>query len=344
MRIILLLSGLIFFIQSISCNKMTKKEAKVISTDKSVKEYKMEGGFFERGPVMTSDKGKPVKHGIWKVYFPDKKLYATGKYYNGKKDSLWTIFTKDGKKSEEANFRQDIQDGPYKSWYDGDKLKSKGMFKKGKPYSIWELYYLNGNLESKGSYYYGKKQDKWIYYYANSQLRATGNFKDDFPVGEWTGKDSLGISFKATFPVGNGEVSGTYENKKKFISMIIKNRQLIGKAVFYYSNGKAERSAVYIELSKEDAKKEGFKAKLVPFFVHNMQKNFDGVPDGQMIRYYTNGQIERLTTFRRGILTGQHKQFYENGKKKVECIYKEGKIVKDSFTSWDINGKVLEKK
>lgn len=344
MRIILLLIGLIYLFQSVSCNKMIKKETKVISTDKNIAEYKIEGGFFERGPVLTSDSGKPVKHGIWRVYFPDKKLYAIGKYDHGKKDSLWTVFTKDGKKSEETNFKQDIQDGLYQSWYDNGKLKSKGAFKKNRPYGLWEFYYLNGNLESKGTYYYGKRQEKWSYYFADSKIKATGNFKDDFPVGEWTGEDSLGISFKATFPDRNGKVTGTFENNKTFISMTIKNGHLTGKAVYYYSNGKKERAATYIELSKEEAKREGFKAKLVPFFIHYLQKNFEGVPDGQMIRYYPNGQVERLTTFKRGILTGQHKQFYENGNKKVECIYKEGKIVKDSFTGWDIDGKIIEKK
>ena len=36
------------------------------------------------------------KDGIWKIYYPNKKIKATGQYKSGKKEGVWKYYDKSG--------------------------------------------------------------------------------------------------------------------------------------------------------------------------------------------------------------------------------------------------------
>jgi len=59
-------------------------------------------------------------------------------------------------------------------------------------------------------------------------------------------------------------------------------------------------------------------------------------------KYFENGQKKSEETYKNGKLDGLWTSWYENGKKKYEGTYKDGKEL-DSFNTWDNNGKIMVK-
>ncbi len=318
------------------------------NTDKPTKviEEKLEGDFIQKGPAYKDDLGKSIKHGKWQILYPDGKLYSEGRYINGKKDGKWLVYYPSGKASDEANFKNDLQTGDYISYHPNGTIKTKGKFENSKPFGAWEWWYANGKIETKGMYYFGRKQEKWTYYSPDGKITAEGSFKDEFPIGKWTGIDTLGGGFIIDFPEDgkNGNVVGKTLKDKPFLNLTLNDGYLIGKAELFYTNGKICRRCTYISLDEAGVKKLKLSPKLIPFHIPPLKKNYQGVANGTNERYYTNGQLERLTTFSKGRINGIHKQFFENGKKRVECMYVNDVIAANSFKRWDEAGNLIETK
>ena len=85
-------------------------------------------------------------------YYPNdqKKKESEGSYKNGKRDSLWTFWNKDGKKKETVTYRDGIKDGIHTTYY---------LFK---PYGKKvEQPYKDGKIEREGIHYHDNGQKEW---------------------------------------------------------------------------------------------------------------------------------------------------------------------------------------
>jgi antitoxin component YwqK of YwqJK toxin-antitoxin module len=186
---------------------------------------------FEISSGWDSLGNKTVKNGMgyFKWYNSyNGKVSAEGKYFQGKRDSLWIFYNIDGTKIEETIYkagvptvvnmwdqktgtRQLVKDGNGEliDYYKNGQLKYQGVYKSGEKEGEWVWFFYDGKTRVTGEYSKGKANGKLAYYYDNGKVRKEGIMKD----GKWNGPCTWyytdgKISCKGGYT--NGEQSGLW--------------------------------------------------------------------------------------------------------------------------------------
>ena len=200
---------------------------------------------------------------------------------------------------------------------------------------VIDTYVANGKCIKKG--YYNNKQlayiiegelvkdlnllqnGKYIEYYKNGKIKVQGNYKAGRRDGE----------FK-TF-LKNGKSAGyvIYKDGKIIKSTLVKtmkdNASFSPVTDIYY---KLEDSHTLRKVDYENG-------LLKTYFIYNK----DGIPDGESVEYYEEGNIESIVHFRNNIVEGLTITYYENGNIDEEVNYKNNKMNGEA-KSYDENGKL----
>ena len=171
-------------------------------TVKAIMDFKQDGKFsyaklfHPNGKVMA--KGKyigEIKDSVWIYYDEGGVMVSKDVYSNGKKNGKCYVYFRDGKVSEERNYKMDVQDGPFKQYFDGKTVKGEGT-------------YVNGQLEGKNAYYY-----------PNGIAAASGYYKNGLRTGAWIYKEKDGkIKEKELY------IDGKLADKKKTEEFFSKNK------------------------------------------------------------------------------------------------------------------------
>lgn len=66
----------------------------------------------------------------------------------------------------------------------------------------------------------------------------------------------------------------------------------------------------------------------------------DGISSGQYVSFYENGKLKSVTSMYRGTRHGDFTEWYKEGNKKVEGIYKYGFCEK--ITEWNLEGTLIK--
>lgn len=110
-----------------------------------------------------------IKTGDWEEYFSQKdgslERSQSGSYQFGKKEGLWSLFAKNGRRIAEGNFESDVKQG---EWTEGSDIDFGSRF------------------FGKGNYKDGLKSGKWSYVAPRQNPTIEGSFTDGKPTGEWT--------------------------------------------------------------------------------------------------------------------------------------------------------------
>ena len=160
---------------------------------------------------------------------------------------------------------------------------------------------------------------KYIEYYKNGKIKVQGNYKAGRRDGE----------FK-TF-LKNGKSAGyvIYKDGKIIKSTLVKtmkdNASFSPVTDIYY---KLEDSHTLRKVDYENG-------LLKTYFIYNK----DGIPDGESVEYYEEGNIESIVHFRNNIVEGLTITYYENGNIDEEVNYKNNKMNGEA-KSYDENGKL----
>ena len=164
-----------------------------------------------------------LKHGVWKIFYPDESVKEEGYYNYGKKDGYFKTFDVSGNLVSIQKFANDeeIFDAPELAsyeirtdYYKNGKPKIVASYKDGIPEGTRREYNPEGEIVR--SYIYkagiivgegiidasGFRQGPWKEFYESSELYAEGNYKDGKRVGEW----------KFYYKDGKPEQSGKYNN------------------------------------------------------------------------------------------------------------------------------------
>ena len=208
---------------------------------------------------------------------------------------------------------------------------------------VIDTYVANGKCIKKG--YYNNKQlayiiegelvkdlnllqnGKYIEYYKNGKIKVQGNYKAGRRDGE----------FK-TF-LKNGKSAGyvIYKDGKIIKSTLVKtmkdNASFSPVTDIYY---KLEDSHTLRKVDYENG-------LLKTYFIYNK----DGIPDGESVEYYENGNIDEEVNYKNNKMNGEAKSYDENGKlngrtifkddiKLEEDVYKENEILKNTFKNGEL--------
>ena len=158
------------------------------------------------GEGIFTDAGQ--KQGIWKEYYNDGSLKATGNYINDLHEGLWNYYYKSGQLEEIGKYITNLPDSTWKWYYNTGEILREEQFYNGLPDGMLTEYDKEGNIITQGDYLEGMKEGYWIYrvgdsrdegdyiedmrnglwksYYADGTLRFEGKFIDDNPNGEHT--------------------------------------------------------------------------------------------------------------------------------------------------------------
>ncbi|WP_339121431.1 toxin-antitoxin system YwqK family antitoxin [Fusobacterium nucleatum] len=160
---------------------------------------------------------------------------------------------------------------------------------------------------------------KYTEYYKNGQIKVQGSYKEGKRDGE----------FKAFLRNGKSAGSVVYKDGKIIKSTLVKamkdNASFSPVTDIYY---KLEDSHTLRKVDYENG-------LLKTYFIYNK----DGIPDGESVEYYEEGNIESIVHFRNNIVEGLTITYYENGNIDEEVNYKNNKMNGEA-KSYDENGKL----
>ena len=95
-----------------------------------------------------------------------------------------TGYYKNGQKSIEFNYKEDVIDGPFALYYSNGKPKLTLNYLNGLFHGKYNSFYMNGKPQQVNEYYYGTNHGKFISYKEDGSLRAETNFYLDSQHGE----------------------------------------------------------------------------------------------------------------------------------------------------------------
>jgi antitoxin component YwqK of YwqJK toxin-antitoxin module len=278
------------------------------------------------------------KEGLIKEWHINGNQMFEGSYKNGKKEGLhiywnengdWTsIKNYDVKGSEsylkKEDLSQEIRDmlpikikqrrnnyngevlykntsilfsGVYQEYYSNGKLESEYNYKNGKKEGLCKEWNSNGKLESEYNYKNGKKEGLCKEWNSNEKLELECNFKK----GE---KDGL---CKEWYSNGNQKLECNFKKGEKD-SLCIVWDTYGAVNIYKYENGKS------IPVLKDDLNQKLLNKLNIPSIV-----NFSDLQERDDIYYYKD--------FKTIAFSGRIKEFYANGKLKLDFNFLNGFIV-----------------
>ena len=190
--------------------------------------------------------------------------------------------------------------------------------------SIQKAYYSNKKLaytrEGKLDEDYNLfTNGKYTEYYKNGQMKVQGSYKEGKRDGE----------FKAFLKNGKSAGSVFYKDGKIIKSTLVKamkdNASFSPVTDIYY---KLEDSHTLRKVDYENG-------LLRIYFIYNK----DGIPDGESVEYYEEGNIKSIIPFKNNMVEGLTITYYENGNIDEEVNYKNNKMNGEA-KSYDENGKL----
>jgi antitoxin component YwqK of YwqJK toxin-antitoxin module len=74
---------------------------------------------------MQGDYQNNKRTGIWKSWYEDGSLWSEGRFVNGKRDGLGTVYHPNGKKHIEGAYTNGKRTGVWRSWNENGELISE---------------------------------------------------------------------------------------------------------------------------------------------------------------------------------------------------------------------------
>lgn len=142
--------------------------------------YHMNGKRMAEGKYVNRE----IKDSIWTYYDELGAVISRESYRVGKKDGKFYVYLPDGKKSEEKEFKNDLQHGEFKEYFDGVNLKARGRYVDGQLEGRVAYFYPNGTEVAAGYYRNGKKNGPWIYKTESGKIREKELYRDGVLAGE----------------------------------------------------------------------------------------------------------------------------------------------------------------
>jgi len=158
--------------------------AEGIFTDAGEKEGLWKEYFPDGQLKATGLYNKDLHEGLWKFYYPTGQIEQIGKYINDKPDSTWRWFYSNGKIKREEKFYNGLSDGLMTEYNVDGKVIAQGEYIEGKKGDFW--FYVEGDNREEGNYVEGLRSGLWKSYYDDGQLSFQGKFIDDLPNGKHT--------------------------------------------------------------------------------------------------------------------------------------------------------------
>ncbi|WP_299012063.1 toxin-antitoxin system YwqK family antitoxin [uncultured Polaribacter sp.] len=237
--------------------------------------------------------------GIYERYYENGQLERKTNYKGGKRNGLFEEYYENGQLKITTTLNGDRFTGLTEEYFENGQLLGKSNFNKDnlRVGTVVE-YYVNGQLKLKINYKGGKKNGLFEEYYENGQLKSKINYK---------GGKKNGL-FEEYYENGQLESKGSYwfDNDDGILEQYYDNGTLLCKSSWI--KGKAADGIIRI------------------FYENGRLKSMKQVIDNQdrfIVNYEYNGDI-----------IWPYKEYYGNGKIKLEVDFEYGHDFNGFETSW----------
>jgi antitoxin component YwqK of YwqJK toxin-antitoxin module len=137
---------------------------------------------------------KNERTGVWKIYYENGAIKATGTYTDGEKNGLWKSYYPSGNLKHEITYVNGIAKGPARFYFRDGTLWEEGYWEENHWKGEYNLYHVNGNKFYE--WYYndsGKRTGEQKYYHDNGKIQYAGKWKngqiqDEVNVNDRAGK------------------------------------------------------------------------------------------------------------------------------------------------------------
>jgi len=278
--------------------------------------------------------GKP--DGYWKSYFENGKIKSEGNRKNFELDSCWKFYNEEGKLILEVNYKKDKKNGIKTSYLDKETIKE--LYHNDIKEGLTKYYDPGGNLKTEIPFVNGQEQGFGKEYATDRTIITLTEYKRGFIVDRMRINRRDRNNYKQGrwyyfYDSGSIKSEGSYKDDKKngYFKEYTENGDLI--SIQKYIDDIVQPEAE--EIQKLDIQNEYYpsgKIKTISMFR-------SGVPEGVRREFSQDGQIEKATLFKNGILIGEGiikedgnkdglwKDFYPDGKIKAEGKYDNGKQI-----------------
>lgn len=115
------------------------------------------------------------KDGVWTYYGAHDKVLMTEVYDNGVLNGTATVFwqTSNHNPAEIKNWKQGVKHGPWFWFYDGGSMRMKANYDQGKLDGDFIVYFFDGIEHIQGRYVQDKRDGVWNYYNEDGSLKLS---------------------------------------------------------------------------------------------------------------------------------------------------------------------------
>ncbi len=206
-------------------------------------------------------------------------------------------------------------DGHNVFYYGNGKISSEGMMKNGKPEGYWKTYYMSGILKSEGKRKNFLLDSIWVFYDEDSDTLK----KLSYLNGKKNGYYYTYNYEMSKAPAGLNSKTGGIISKKLYVNDLKQ-----GISYYYYPPLPGKTGKLHKIINYKDGKKHGLSKEF------SKVETLHGVPLLITLTEYHNGyQINKEKINRKdknGLKQGTWKQFYQNGRVKIEENYFNDKL------------------
>lgn len=324
-------NGILTEIKTYLPNKEIRETIKAKNKEFTVSFYN------EMGQIMLTNQlnEKGEKEGISTYYYPCGAINSTITYKENQLHGPKIVYYKNGKIQEYSNYNDGEFDGLYMEYYENDTIKSEGYFQNGLRVGGWFSYNIVGELINH-FIYDDNKLTYTVTYFPNGFKETETFYKYGLLTKKITYNNKNEVLKVDTFNEGSGILRDYYLNGNVKNEGVIKSNDVVDSLYFYDFTGKKTHVHTYLNgyahgtlelhsnLSNE---------KTVLTYVHDEIH-------GPSYNYDDNGELINTSHYEYGVLAGEMKSNFENGKLSRIHTY-ENNFREDVSQYYAIDGKTL---
>lgn len=254
-----------------------------------------------KSPTTSSDRAPTI----------DAPAAATSTYESGALYEEYQYFLENNER---------ILHGSYRAFYESGPVEMTGFYARGLKDSTWSFFASDGSKTLEHRWKEGRRwSGPFSLYWPNGQLSEYGLYRN----GQWHG------AYISYYQSGQTEIRTQYIND-----------QLSGPYVEFYENGERKLTGLY---------SDGFKSGLWTRYDESGNITLrESYEDGQLtqveqtlVETYDDGQIKSTAPLTDGQIDGVYSEYWPNGARKEETVYRRGVTHGASSIYWD-NGQLRE--
>ena len=291
--------------------------------------------------IMETNLVDGVIHGSYYEWYDFNKRKKKGSYVNGIADGLFLSWHYNGNQSTEMVFQDGHPVGISYFWNEIG-MKTKEVNNETGISTVWD-YYENKKIASKSIEHFGRLHGKYTSWYVNGNIMIEGFYN-------FESKDGIWISYKKN---GKKNTEGMYINDKKNGLWITYDNNEMNKIEEIYDNGVLiDRKEYRYYLSGEKFMDITFSddnnTRLISTYAVDGstlgQSNYSsGKLYGVSEKWNDSLQIEYTLNFSNDFLNGTGTFLFDNGSKKSEGEFSNGKRI-NNWVYYNEDGTTKEEK